>query len=131
MFGNHGNHGQPGFMIDDDFIMGTDLGDHINEEDTPLLDEVEVLNSDRLVLIKIYTNLIKLAIDEQHNQTDQVHMQFSALNLLDNLFSNLLPIPSLSNMIIKFYTNSLLYQVGSNGARPRIMSNSVLSSSAA
>ena len=57
-----------------------------------------------------------------------MHLQFSVLNLLDNLFSNLLPIPSMLNMILKFYTNALS---GSGGSRPRIMSNSILSSSAA
>jgi len=47
MAGNLGHpaHGGPGgFLIDDDFIMGTDLGDHINDEEVTLVDEVEVLN---------------------------------------------------------------------------------------
>ena len=47
MAGNlaHQGHGGPGgFLIDDDFIMGTDLGDHMNDEDLTLIDEVEVLN---------------------------------------------------------------------------------------
>lgn len=31
-------------MIDDDFIMGTDLEDHMNDDELPLIDDVEVLN---------------------------------------------------------------------------------------
>jgi hypothetical protein len=45
--GNHGGHGHGrpgGFMIDDDFIMGTDLEDHMNDDELPLIDDVEVLN---------------------------------------------------------------------------------------
>jgi hypothetical protein len=69
--GNHGGHGQGrpgGFMIDDDFIMGTDLEDHMNDDELPLIDDVEVLNKDRLLLIKIHTNLAKLAMDTYQAQ---------------------------------------------------------------
>ena len=64
--GNQGNPGYVpgGFIMDDDFIMGTDLGDHMNDEEAPIVDEVEVLNPDRLLLVKIHTTMIKLAIDE-------------------------------------------------------------------
>jgi hypothetical protein len=41
--------------MDDDFIMGTDLGD----DEGTFVDEVEVFNSERLLLIKIHTQLIK------------------------------------------------------------------------
>lgn len=118
-------------MIDDDFIMGTDLEDHINEDELPLIDDVEVLNKDRLLLIKIHTNLAKLAMDTYQAQPgNQVHLQFAALNLLDNLFSNLLPIPSLMNMIMKYFNDANRELMG-NGPRPRILSNSILSQSAA
>ncbi len=43
--------------------MGTDLGDHMNDDELPLIDDVEVLNQDRLLLIKIHTSLAKLAMD--------------------------------------------------------------------
>jgi|LauGreDrversion4_2_1035121.scaffolds.fasta_scaffold124209_1 hypothetical protein len=69
-------------------------------------------------------------MEEFQKQHGQVHLQFSVLNLLDNLFSNLLPIPSMLNMILKFYANALKSNSG-GGSRPRIMSNSILSSSAA
>lgn len=55
-------------MIDDDFIMGTDLEDHINDDELLLIDDVEVLNKDRLLLIKIHTNLTKLAMDTYQAQ---------------------------------------------------------------
>lgn len=86
--------------------MGTDLGDHINEDEVPLIDDVEVLNKDRLLLVKIHTSLIKFATEEFTKQPGQVHLQFAALNLLDYLFSNLLPIPSLTNMIIKHFVDA-------------------------
>lgn len=52
-------------MIDDDFIMGTDL-DHINDDDhlSHSIEEVEVINSDRQILIKLHTLMIRLAIDK-------------------------------------------------------------------
>lgn len=59
-----------------------------------------------------------------------MHLQFAALNLLDNLFSNLLPIPSLMNMIMKYF-NDANRELMANGPRPRILSNSILSQSVA
>ncbi len=54
--------------------MGTDLGDHINEDEVPLIDDVEVLNKDRLLLVKIHTSLIKFATEEFTKQPGQVHL---------------------------------------------------------
>jgi hypothetical protein len=59
-----------------------------------------------------------------------VHLQFAGLNLLDNLFSNLLPIPSLMNMIMKYF-NDANRELMANGPRPRILSSSIISQSAA
>lgn len=49
----------------DDFIIGTDIIDPeaYEEDETAFTDEVDVINSDRLILIKLYTSLIKLSTD--------------------------------------------------------------------
>ena len=54
---------------DDEFIMGIidhneEIGDIIDlEEETTICDETEVINKDRLILIKIFTTLIRMSID--------------------------------------------------------------------
>ena len=49
----------------DDFIIGTDIIDPeaYEEDETSFTDEVDVINSDRLILIKLFTFLIKLSTD--------------------------------------------------------------------
>jgi hypothetical protein len=51
--------------VHDDFIIGTDIIDAeaYEEDDSAFSDEVDVLNSDRLILIKLYTSLIKISTD--------------------------------------------------------------------
>jgi hypothetical protein len=54
-------------LIDDDpFIIGTDI-DNLNaevyDEENTFCDEVDVINSDRSILIRIHISLIKLAIE--------------------------------------------------------------------
>ena len=61
-------------------------------------DEVEVINKEKLILIKLHTRLIRVAIDKRECD---VHLQFYALNLIDNLFANLMPVPNLLNLIMK------------------------------
>jgi hypothetical protein len=51
--------------VHDDFIIGTDIIDPeaYEEEDVLFSDEVDVINSDRLIIIKLYTSLMKLSTD--------------------------------------------------------------------
>jgi hypothetical protein len=51
--------------VQDDFIIGTDIIDPeaYEEEDVLFSDEVDVINSDRLIIIKLYTSIIKLSTD--------------------------------------------------------------------
>jgi hypothetical protein len=51
--------------VHDDFIIGTDIIDPegYEEDDALFSDEVDVINSDRLILIKLYTSLIKHSTD--------------------------------------------------------------------
>lgn len=51
--------------VHDDFIIGTDIIDPeaYEEEDVLFSDEVDVINSDRLIIIKLYTSLIKISTD--------------------------------------------------------------------
>ena len=79
-------------------MIGTTDIDHLNEDVVQTIsDEVDVINSDRLILIRVYMSLTKLAIDKANND---VHMQFHALNMLDNLFANLMPVPSLLSHVM-------------------------------
>ncbi len=92
----------------DDFIIGTDLIEGYEEEDAIFADEVEVINADRLILIKIFTSLVKLSTDafskkQINNQMGDVNLQFHTLNMLDNLFANLLPVPNLLNIFMRHY----------------------------
>jgi len=51
--------------VHDDFIIGTDIIDPeaYEEEDVLFSDEVDVINSDRLIIIKLCTSLIKISTD--------------------------------------------------------------------
>ena len=113
-------------MVDDEFIMGTDIDREVDEE-SPVVDEVEVLNSDRLILVRIHTTLIKLCL-ERYSRTPDVHLQFHALNLLDFLFANLLPVPSLLNTVMKYHHTQVLGLHSAQQPRARMMSHSVNSS---
>jgi hypothetical protein len=110
---NHAMGNRHPLIDDEPFIIGTDI-DNLNaevyDEENTFCDEVDVINSDRLILIRIHISLIKLAIDTYQKKpqgSGDVHLQFHALNLMDNLFSNLLPVPSLLNVFMKHYNLSL------------------------
>lgn len=82
------------------------LNGEVDDDDQIFSDEVEVINSNRSVLIKLHMALIKQANERyfrtfRNGGTADVQMHFYALNLLDYLFANLLPIPSLFNMTMK------------------------------
>ena len=57
--------GQHHIGAHDDFIIGTDIIDPeaYEEDETTFTDEVDMINSDRLILIKLYTSLIKLSTE--------------------------------------------------------------------
>lgn len=75
--------------------------------------------------------MIRLAIEKQQKSQD-VNMQFHVLNLIDYLFANLLPVPSVFNLIMKYHLQSARnfnnYQHRTNNNlnahRPRLMSHS-------
>ncbi len=88
--------------LDFQMMIGTDI-DQINPDDfyQTLVEEVEVITKDKLTLIKLHTSLIQVGMDEVKKNPSDIHLQFHVLNLLDYLFSNLLPVPSLLNLIMK------------------------------
>ena len=47
----------------DDFIIGTDLIEAYEEEDSNFSDEIEVINSDRLIIIRIFTYLVRISTE--------------------------------------------------------------------
>jgi len=103
---------------DEEFHMmiGTEI-DQINPDDfyQTVGEEVEVVTRDKLTLIKLHTSLVALGIDEVKKSPHDIHLQFHVLNLLDYLFANLLPVPSLLNLVMRRQT----------GSRPRGLSHSV------
>lgn len=86
-------------------MIGTDeLDEQVfpeEEEERILSEEVEVFRAERMVLIKIHTTLIKVAIEAYNKSSkNDVTMQFLALNLLNSVFSRLLPVPTLLNLVM-------------------------------
>jgi hypothetical protein len=71
-----------------------------NLNDDCLHDEVDIINKERLVLIQLHALFIRIAI-EQFSQSHDSYLQFHTLNLMDNMFSNLMPVPTFQNVMIK------------------------------
>lgn len=59
-----------------------------------------LLDRDRLLLVKIHASLIKVECDQQAQQQDAT-VKLCVLNLMQNMFANLLPTPTLKNMVIQ------------------------------
>ena len=94
-------------LVEDEFnlIIGTDI-DQINPDDyyQTIGEELEYISLDRLILVKLHISLINVGMEELKRiggSSSNVHMQFHVLNLLDYLYANLLPVPSLLNLIMR------------------------------
>lgn len=74
-----------------------------------------MITRDKLTLIKLHTSLVALGMEEVKKNPHDIHLQFHVLNLLDYLFANLLPVPSLLNLVMR----------RQQWSRPRGLSHSV------
>lgn len=59
--------------------------------------EVEIITPERLALIQLYYRVAKMSLETEND----FYLQFSALILLDNIFQNLMPVPSYANELYK------------------------------
>ena len=59
--------------------------------------DVEPITPERLALIQLYYRVAKMSLDTEND----FYLQFSALILLDNIFQNLMPVPSFTNELQK------------------------------
>jgi hypothetical protein len=59
--------------------------------------EVEVITPERLALIQLYFRVAKMSLETEND----FYLQFSALILLDNIFQNLMPVPTYANELYK------------------------------
>ena len=59
--------------------------------------EVEMITPERLALIQLYYRVAKMSLEAEND----FYLQFSALILLDNIFQNLMPVPSFANELYK------------------------------
>ena len=63
--------------------------------------DVEIITPERLALIQLYYRVAKMSLDTEHD----FYLQFSALILLDNIFQNLMPVPTYANELFKRSSN--------------------------
>jgi hypothetical protein len=59
--------------------------------------EVEGISPERLALIQLYFRIAKMSLESEND----FYLQFSALILLDNIFQNLMPVPTYANELFK------------------------------
>jgi len=59
--------------------------------------DVEMITPERLALIQLYYRVAKMSLETEHD----FYLQFSALILLDNIFQNLMPVPTYANELYK------------------------------
>lgn len=64
--------------------------------------KVEKISPERLALIQLYYRVAKMSLEAEND----FYLQFSALILLDNIFQNLMPVPSFANELYKKQNNS-------------------------
>lgn len=63
--------------------------------------EVDRITPERLALIQLYYCVAKMSLEADHD----FYLQFSALILLDNIFQNLMPVPTFPNELYKIKSN--------------------------
>lgn len=59
--------------------------------------DVETITPERLALIQLYYRVAKMSLETEND----FYLQFSALILLDNIFQNLMPVPTFPNELYK------------------------------
>ncbi|CDW83869.1 UNKNOWN [Stylonychia lemnae] len=74
------------------------LIENLNED--MIQEEIDIINRERLILIQLHAQFIRYC-SEQYDLTHDAHMQFHTLNMIDNLFTNLMPVPNFQNLMIK------------------------------
>lgn len=74
-----------------------DAPGHLKGDKRVVTHEVDYISVHRLALIQMFVNCAKTSLDVQNDS----YLQFSALILLDNLFQNLMPVPSYANEMFK------------------------------
>lgn len=71
------------------------------EKDLPsdqmLTYEVDIISQDRLALTQLFAKVIRISFETSNDS----YMEFSSLILLDNVFQNLMPVPSYPNELLK------------------------------
>jgi len=58
---------------------------------------MQVITPERLALIQLYYRVAKMSLETEND----FYLQFSALILLDNIFQNLMPVPTYANELYK------------------------------
>jgi hypothetical protein len=72
--------------------------------------DVEKITPERLALIQLYYRVAKMSLETEHD----FYLQFSALILLDNIFQNLMPVPTFANELYKIKSNNEITQCTNN-----------------
>lgn len=78
-------------------------------------DQVNLIDSERLLLIRCHASMIRQVVEDQQATEQQTtfttattetvsqdaNVKLCVLNLMQNMFANLMPTPSLKNMIVQ------------------------------
>jgi len=63
--------------------------------------EVDIISQDRLALIQLFVKVAKTSLESANDS----YLEFNSLILLDNIFQNLMPVPSYPNELLKVQKN--------------------------
>ena len=82
-------------IADDEAAEKEMMSDHV------LTYEVDIISQDWLALTQLYVKVVRLSFENSNDS----YMEFSSLILLDNIFQNLMPVPSYPNELLKIQWN--------------------------